>query len=207
MKALKAVAFFFSLSSFVLGQQLITTTNQAGVSIVEQVTTNAFGQPLTQILQTLGQGTTSLPTTTSPSTSPTSLTTTTPTTTATGVTTTTTKINQGPVGQPASTPETPGGPTPFTYTTTNAGGEYITVVATFTPTFSTVTTTPTGSGTVLQYSEWLSQIGTNTGDLNKPVASQVSNHGLRAGANNRLLSGVVLATVLAGVVGGWVLVA
>ena len=81
------------------------------------------------------------------------------------------------------------------------------MLGTFTPSFPATTPyTPTGSGTILSYSEWLSQIGTNTGDLNQPVASQVASPACRAGANIRILSGVVLTTVLAGVLGGWVLI-
>ena len=145
-------------------------------------------------------------TSTSPSTSPTtSATSQTTTTTNTRVATTTTPVQQGPVGQPASTPLTPGGPTPYTYTTTDANGNYITALGTFTPSFPATTPyTPTGSGTILSYSEWLSQIGTNTGDLSQPVASQVANPASRAGANIKILSGVVLT--LAGVLGGWVLI-
>ncbi|KAH9068257.1 hypothetical protein EDB83DRAFT_2377839 [Lactarius deliciosus] len=173
MKVLRALALLFSLPSFVIGQQLITTTNQAGETIVEQITTNAFGQPLTQILWR--------PPTTTPN-------------------------EQGPVGQPGTTPETPGGPTPFVYTTTDANGNYVTVSATFTPTFpQTIPYTPTASGTILKYSDWLSQIGNNTGALNQPVASQAANTASRAGANNSLLSGAVLCTILAAV-SGWMFI-
>jgi hypothetical protein len=103
---------------------------------------------------------------------------------------------------------TPGGPTPYTYTTTDANGNYITVLATFTPSFPATTPfTPTTTGTILKYSDWLSQIGTNTGDLNEPVASQAASPASRATISRRLLSGVILTTVvLAGVVGGWVLI-
>jgi hypothetical protein len=81
------------------------------------------------------------------------------------------------------------------------------VLATFTPSFPATTPyTPSSTGTILQYSEWLSQIGTNTGDLNKPVASQAASAAWRASANIRLLSSVVLTTVLAGVLGVWVLI-
>jgi hypothetical protein len=203
MKALTIAVLLFSLSTYVFGQQL-TTVNAAGATIVEQVTTNAFGQPVTQTLQTLGQGTSTTVTSTSPTTSPTT-TGTTPTTTNTR--TTTTPNQQGPVvGQPGTTPVTPGGPTPYTYTTTDANGDYVTVLATFTPSFTTIPVSPTGTGTILQYSEWLSQIGTNTGALGQPVASQLANPASRAIANIRVLSGVVVTTVLAGVVGGWVLI-
>ncbi|KAH9037922.1 hypothetical protein EDB85DRAFT_1935386 [Lactarius pseudohatsudake] len=205
MKVLRALALLFSLPSFVIGQQLITTTNQAGETIVEQITTNAFGQPLTQILQTLGPAATSPATSLSPATSPTP---TSPTPTTTPPTAATTSPNeQGPVGQPGTTPETPGGPTPFVYTTTDANGNYVTVSATFTPTFpQTIPYTPTTSGTILKYSDWLSQIGNNTGALNQPVASQAANAASRAGANISLLSGAVLCTVLAGVVSGWMFI-
>ncbi|KAI9440083.1 hypothetical protein H4582DRAFT_1575391 [Lactarius indigo] len=205
MKVLRALALLFSLPSFVIGQQLITTTNQAGETIVEQITTNAFGQPLTQILQTLGPAATSPATSLSPATSTTP--TTTPTTTSPAAATTTTPNEQGPVGQPGSTPETPGGPTPFVYTTTDANGNYVAVSATFTPTFpQTIPYTPTSTGTILKYSDWLSQIGNNTGALNQPVASQAANPASRAGANISLLSGAILSTVLAVVVGGWVFI-
>jgi hypothetical protein len=56
-----------------------------------------------------------------------------------------------------------GQPTPYTYTTTNAAGEYTAVEAVFTPVFTTMPTqTPTGTGTVLAYDDWLKIVGTNT---------------------------------------------
>ena len=147
--------------------------------------------------QTLGQGTSSTSTGTSLTTSPT---TTGTTLTTTNTRTTTTPLQQGPVvGQPGTTPETPGGPTPYTYSTTDASGNTITEVATFIPTFQTVSVSPTLSGSILQYSDWLSQIGTNTGDLGQPVASQAASPASRAIVNIRLLSCVVLTSVLAGV--------
>jgi hypothetical protein len=57
----------------------------------------------------------------------------------------------------------------------------------------------TASGTILQYSDWLGKIGTNTGALNQPGASQAANPASRASANISLLSGALLAIVLAGV--------
>ena len=78
------------------------------------------------------------------------------------------------------------------------------MLGTFTPSFATLpTVSPTFSGTVLQYSDWLSHIGTNTGDLGQPVASQAASPASRVIVNIRLLSGVVLTTVLAC---GWVLI-
>ncbi|KAJ7346843.1 hypothetical protein DFH08DRAFT_869534 [Mycena albidolilacea] len=61
---------------------------------------------------------------------------------------------QGPVGQPGAT-GTPGAPTPFTYTTTDANGETTAVIATFTPSFATtVIPAQTFQATVLDYSAY-----------------------------------------------------
>jgi hypothetical protein len=203
MKALRAVVLLFSLSSYVLGDELLTSVDLAGQTVVLLITINDFGQPTTETLETLGrrQGpeTTSVATSTFPTTTPTP----TPTTayhttysTTTPADTTTPEV----VGQPGPTPVAPGAPTPFVYTTTDADGNYVTVTATFTPTFPpTIPFTPTASGTILQYSDWLGKIGTNTGALNQPGASQAANPASRASANISLLSGALLAIVLAGV--------
>jgi hypothetical protein len=83
-------------------------------------------------------------------------------TTSTGITTAPT-IQQGPVGQPPATTYSAGGPTPFTYYTTNANGQLTPVVATFIPTFpATVLPPPSTTGTVWAYSQYLSAVGTNT---------------------------------------------
>ena len=67
------------------------------------------------------------------------------------------------MGQPASTPLTPGGPTPYEYTTTDANGNTVVLQGTFTPTGpQTVLPAPTTIGSVLGYSQWLSMIGTYT---------------------------------------------
>jgi hypothetical protein len=117
---------------------------------------------------------------------------TTPTTTA-GV-----QTQQGPVGQPGTTPLSPGGPTPYIYTTTDANGSYIPVTATFTPAFpSTTPYTPTGSGTVLGYSAWLSMVGASG---TSPAASQAPNSASRAGVGLSLLLGA-LSMAIVGVVG------
>ena len=85
---------------------------------------------------------------TSISTTPTSTTPTTPTT-----------LGQGPVGQPASTTASAGGPTPFIYTTV-ANGVTEVVTATFTPTNPTTSlVTPTVTGTILDFSSWMSIYG------------------------------------------------
>lgn len=110
---------------------------------------------------------------------------------------TTTQVQQGPVGQPGTTPLSPGGPTPYTYTTTDANGNPVLATATFTPTFPATTSyTPTGSGTVIQYSAWLSHIGTNTGALNQPAASQAANPASRAGVKIGVLLGVVSIAIV-----------
>jgi hypothetical protein len=93
---------------------------------------------------------------------------TTPTTTNTQLQTittpTTTTKQQGPVGQPAQTTVlTPGGPTPYTYTTTNAAGDTVAVLGTFTPTGpATVLPTPTTTGSIMDYSSYQAIYGTTT---------------------------------------------
>ncbi|KAF7424304.1 hypothetical protein PC9H_009611 [Pleurotus ostreatus] len=125
--------------------QTATVVNPAGQTVVQVITLGVDGLPSTSILQTLVGA--ADPDTTSPST---------PTTTA-ATTTTTLPLQQGPVGQPAPTLGTPGGPTPFTYTTT-IGGETIVTTDVFTPTTPATTPhTPTAQGTIWDYSQWLSQ--------------------------------------------------
>ena len=58
---------------------------------------------------------------------------------------------------------TPGGPTPYEYTTTDANGNTVVEQGVFTPTGpQTVLPVPTTTGSVLGYSQWLSMIGTYT---------------------------------------------
>jgi len=197
MKAYSVILLSFSLLGSVFSQ-LLTTTNGAGNSVVLQVTTNAFGQSLTQTLQTLAPGGTS---TTSPTTA--APTTATPTTVVAPATTTTQQQGQqGPVGAPGTTPETPGGPTPFTYTTTDASGNYVVTTGIFTPTVpATVPYTPTLTGTILPYSVWLSQVGGTTGAT---AAAQVANSAKSAlwpGDNLTLLLRAGSMTLI-GVIGG-----
>ncbi|KAF8149813.1 hypothetical protein B0H34DRAFT_731266 [Crassisporium funariophilum] len=125
--------FFLFLISFCLlvDAQTVTTTNAAGLTVIQVVTTVA-GTPTTQVIQTIS---------TPPSTAA------------------TTSDDKGPVAQPPATTGTPGGPTPYTYTTVING---VTNVLTdvFTPTSpATVTVTAGASGTVLDYSSWLSIYG------------------------------------------------
>ncbi|KAG6334113.1 hypothetical protein ID866_4975 [Astraeus odoratus] len=130
--------------------QLETVLDLAGDTVVELLTTNVAGLEVTSVLTTLLASST-----TNPLANPITQTSTTTTSTPVG--------GGGVVEQTQSEPLTPGGPTPYTYTTTNAAGETIAVVATFTPTGpQTILPTPTTTGTVLDYSSWLGMIGTNT---------------------------------------------
>ncbi|KAH7884578.1 hypothetical protein F5I97DRAFT_1929423 [Phlebopus sp. FC_14] len=153
--------------------QTETVVNADGATVVEVVTVNAVGAPTTQILQTLVGTTPSL------SNRPATLTTSTPLTTSNPlvqqtlpVTSSTAAVQPGPVGQPASE-QAAGGPTPYTYTTTNANGETVALQGIFTPTGpATVLPPVTTTGTILDYSSWLKSLGTNTTPAN--AASRVS---------------------------------
>jgi len=114
-------------------------------------------------------------------------------------TATTTTKQVGPVGQPASAPLTPGGPTPFEYTTTDALGNTVVTQGTFTPTGpQTVLPVPTTTGTVLGYSQWLSMIGTYTAP---PSAARRMSMPVATGWY------YFAATAFAGLVGGvWLIV-
>jgi len=144
--------------------QTLTVTNNLGATVVEFITENGAGIATTQILQTIVGAA---------STSSTPLTASNPLLqTAVPTTTSTTPIQIGPVGQPASQPAA-GGPTPYTYTTTDANGKTVALVGTFTPTGpATVLPIPTTTGTVLNYSQWQSMVGTNTIPAN--AASRIS---------------------------------
>ncbi|KAL4066798.1 hypothetical protein V8B97DRAFT_1948992 [Scleroderma yunnanense] len=140
--------------------QLATVSNAAGATVVEVLTTNALGAAVTSILSTLQPSTTSNPLLTAK--------------TSTSTTTTSTSPLGGGVNeQPQSEPLTPGGPTPYSYTTTNAAGNPIVVQGIFTPTApATVLPSPTTTGTIINYSSWLGMVGTNTVPAN--AASHVS---------------------------------
>ncbi|KAF9452330.1 hypothetical protein P691DRAFT_772325 [Macrolepiota fuliginosa MF-IS2] len=148
--------------------QTQTIVDPAGNSVVVVATTDAAGAPLTQTISTLppaGQ-----PTATPPGTppqapaNPTTATTTTPAAATTATTATTPAAPaappaQGPVGQPDPTPGAAGGVTPFTYTTV-VNGVTTAIADNFTPTNpATTPVTPTGTGTVWDYSQWLSSFG------------------------------------------------
>ncbi|THV02802.1 hypothetical protein K435DRAFT_748651 [Dendrothele bispora CBS 962.96] len=149
--------------------QEATIVDANGDSVVVDVTTNVLGLPTTQTLETL-------PATTAQATQTT--------------TSTTPDVNAGPVGQPAATSGVPHGPTPYTYTTIVAG-ETQRVVATFSPTFpETVLSTAPATGTVLDYSEWLSMYGTTN-----TVSSATKVVLLSRGVFASLVSSVIICVV------------
>ena len=107
---------------------------------------------------------------------------------------------QGPVGQPAATTDD-GGATPFTYTTTDAEGNTIQVVATFTPTFPATTPfTPSHTGTILAYTDWLKVAGTQTRAFSGSGATV--NAALSIGQR----AGAMAMTIAAGVLSGALLI-
>lgn len=69
-------------------------------------------------------------------------------------------LPQGPVGAPASTSHTPGGPTPYTYVTV-VDGRSVWVADVFRPTSQATTpfTTPT-TGSIMDYDAFTSRFGT-----------------------------------------------
>ncbi|KAL0954705.1 hypothetical protein HGRIS_003654 [Hohenbuehelia grisea] len=116
--------------------QTFTVTNPAGQTIVQFVTIDPnLGVPTTSILQTLGGTTPTIPATPPE------------------------PEHLGPVGQPPTTTAPVGGPTPYTYTT-EINGVLTAVTDIFTPTTpATISTSPTATGTIWQYSQWLSVYG------------------------------------------------
>ncbi|KAF8558099.1 hypothetical protein OG21DRAFT_1481639 [Imleria badia] len=157
MKSLHSFAVVLLLAVFA-DAQMQTVVNGAGATVVESVTENAAGIPTTLVLSTLVGSSTSqtLNPLSTASTTSNSL-----TNSLTLATTTTPQV--GPVGQPASEPLTPGGPTPYEYTTTDANGNTVVMQGVFTPTGpQTALPAPTATGTILGYSQWLSMIGTHT---------------------------------------------
>lgn len=114
----------------------------------------------------------------------------TPTTTPTATTQTTVAPAappvQGPVGQPDPTPNAAGGVTPYTYTTV-INGVTTAIADNFTPTNPRTTPfTPTGTGTVWDYSQWLASFA--------PQATAGQNAGHRHHVSDCF---VLMASVLA----------
>ncbi|KIM40453.1 hypothetical protein M413DRAFT_445911 [Hebeloma cylindrosporum] len=138
--------FLFLLASFLCfcNAQTVTTTNDAGQSIIQVITVSG-AVTTTQVIQTLSAAS---PSTTSQA----------PVSTQT--------LQQGPVGQPGSTTGTPGAPIPYAYTTV-IGGVTTVVQDIFTPTSPATTTVfASGSGTILDYSSWRSVYGPPSGVSN-----------------------------------------
>ncbi|KAG6874007.1 hypothetical protein C0995_007964 [Termitomyces sp. Mi166 len=135
--------------------QTLTFPDINGNTVVGVITTNALGIPVTSTIETLPAGAVTT------AQSPTLATTTSPTTTST-TTTAADQGQQGPVGQPTATTFSPGGPTPYTYTTVINGVTSL-VADIFTPT-NPATQQPTvgASGTIWDYSSWLSIYGPTT---------------------------------------------
>jgi len=127
--------------------QLTFTATVGGATVVE-VSTNVLGIPTTSIIQTITSAAAVAASTTTP---------------AAVAPPPDTPINQGPVGQPG--PTITDQPTVYRYTTTDGNGDTTVVTDTFTPTFPASSGTPpppSSTGTILNYSSWLSIIGTNT---------------------------------------------
>ena len=145
-----ANVFVLALCSSFSYAQRVTTTDAYGDTIVESLSTDAVGDTLTQVLSTIA------------STTARTITTTRTTTTQGSTTTITAAPGPGQVETPGQGGDA-GLPTPFTYTTTDANGNYVQRVGTFVPTGpATVLPNPTTTGVILQYSSWLAMVGTNT---------------------------------------------
>ncbi|KAH9933657.1 uncharacterized protein BXZ73DRAFT_101040 [Epithele typhae] len=158
-----------ALAAALVAGQTVTTIDAFGQTVVEVITVDPqLGLPTTQTLQTL--------------------------TTTTSTSTTTTEGQAGPVGVP-QTGQAGATQTVYTYTTTNANGNTVALLGTFTPTYAT--TSYTGlppPGTILDYSSWRESLGTNT-------VVRVSNGSL-ARAPISVSWAAITAALGAGVVGG-----
>ncbi|KAF5367109.1 hypothetical protein D9758_004034 [Tetrapyrgos nigripes] len=144
------------------------------VNAQTQTTTDAAGESIVIAVTTDALG---LPTTSTLST----------------LTTAATTPDRGPVGQPDATTGTPHAPIPFKYTTIIDGSKEV-VQATFTPTFpQTVLSTAPATGSIMDYSEWLSIYGpTTSAGSSSSASSLVSKNPLMG-----LVSSVLMRTVFA----------
>jgi len=135
--------------------QTITTTDVNGNTIIEVVTTNAAGAPVTSVIQSIPNTATTSQTTPAVAA---------PSTTAppTPIAVATPPPQQGPVGAPPPPAVSAGGVTPYTYTTViNGVTEALTDL--FTPTNPATLPPSIGpSGTILDYSSWLAEFGPHT---------------------------------------------
>ncbi|KAG5716006.1 hypothetical protein E4T56_gene2289 [Termitomyces sp. T112] len=168
--------------------QTFTSTDINGNTIVGVLTLNPLDIPTTSTLAgvTTTSPTTTLVVTTDP------VIATTPTTTSTlPVTTDANQGEQGPVGQPTATTFSPGGPTPFTYTTIINGVTSV-VLDTFIPTNPTTQLpTVTATGTIWDFSSWQAVFAPSSTAI--PGANGVVGGPLISGS---LVLGFVVGTVL-----------
>ncbi|KAJ7116313.1 hypothetical protein C8R44DRAFT_792145 [Mycena epipterygia] len=203
---LPSSALFFALFlPFALAQTTTTTVDAAGETVVEIISTDVNGLPSTSIISTVvpGVAVTQTVTTTDAAgeTVVEVITGDGQGNTATQTIQTITPVAQpvGPVGQPGPTDGTAGAPTPYTYTTTDAAGDTIPVVATFTPSFATtVMPSLTFKATVLDYSVYTASY----------VTAQVATGGNSNSNGARQQSAAWWApcvSVLTGMIGGMVL--
>ncbi|KAI0364310.1 hypothetical protein BV20DRAFT_974575 [Pilatotrama ljubarskyi] len=166
MRPFAFVAALLTLCAGSVRAQTITTTDELGQTVVEFITVDPLQAiPVTQTLQTLTTTTPAVP-----------------------------AGQQGPVGAPPATTAN-AEPTIYTYTTTDAGGDTIQVVDTFTPTFTTTSTWLSAPpGTILDYSSWRSMVGTNT------VAPAISGASARWSLEPRWAA--IATSLCAGMMGG-----
>ncbi|KAI0325097.1 hypothetical protein GY45DRAFT_1330810 [Cubamyces sp. BRFM 1775] len=169
MRPFAFVAALLTLCAGFVHAQEITTTDELGQTVVELITIDPnLGIPTTETLQTLTTTTTPAAAVPDP--------------------------QQGPVGQPQPTVGD-AGPTVYTYTTTDASGETVAVVDTFTPTFAlTSTWVSAPAGTILDYSSWRKEVGTNT--VAPPISGAVPRWSVQSGWLG------ITAGVCAGIAGG-----
>ncbi|KAJ3562706.1 hypothetical protein NP233_g9407 [Leucocoprinus birnbaumii] len=156
----------------------------AGDTVVVVVSTDPLGvnPPTTQTIQTLPAVPGAAVPTTNTNTATTQQTATTATTTTTPAAA---PIAQGPVAEPAPTPQGAGGATPYTYTTIINGVASV-VVDNFTPTNpATTPVTATGTGTVWDFSQYMSVYG-------GPQATAGSN----SASQNKAFGGLTMMTCL-----------
>ncbi|KAJ3716121.1 hypothetical protein EV361DRAFT_54361 [Lentinula raphanica] len=167
--------FLTFLLAFVHAQTETVEDPDTGNTVVEVVTTNRLGVFTTSTISTILAAT------------------------ATATTATTTQQQGGGVvGVPGTTNTVdPNGPTPYTYTTV-VDGITTAVEATFIPSFTTALGTPApATGTILDYSQWLSEFGSSTTAANSASRVSLSSHGL---------SGTAMLTVVTAMGLGWIVV-
>lgn len=166
-------------------------SNYHTISVSSSLRLPVYLSRLVDLRQTVQAAATSTSLTTSPASAATQT-----TSSTTTKATTTPDSQQGPVGQPAETPETPGGPTPFTYTTTDANGNYVATTGVFIPSFAATTPfTPTVTGTILPYSVWLSMVRA-TATSSQAAAAQKANAASWVGVNLSLLLGAISMAII-----------